>query len=128
MRILLTGSSGWLGRFLAPMLRGAGYSVIGLDVAPGTETAVVGSVADPGTAARDAVSRGYTAIKVGGVERTVARAEAIRAARGADVDLMVDLHGPPWMPTADATAVCRALEPLAPLFVEEPLAPENIEG
>lgn len=79
-------------------------------------------------AARDAVARGYTAIKVGGVERTVGRAEAIRAAVGDDVDLMVDLHGPPWLPIADAIAVCRALEPLAPLFVEEPLAPENLEG
>ena len=33
MRILLTGSSGWLGRFLAPMLRDAGHEVVGLDVA-----------------------------------------------------------------------------------------------
>jgi len=46
MRILLTGSSGWLGRFLAPMLRAAGHQPIGLDVAPGTDTQVVGSVAD----------------------------------------------------------------------------------
>jgi len=46
MRILLTGSSGWLGRFLAPMLRGAGHQVIGLDVAPGVDTDVLGSVAD----------------------------------------------------------------------------------
>lgn len=46
MRILLTGSSGWLGRFLAPMLRVAGYHVVGLDVAPGRETQIQGSVAD----------------------------------------------------------------------------------
>ncbi|MEO1591203.1 MAG: NAD(P)-dependent oxidoreductase [Cyanobacteria bacterium J06632_22] len=43
--ILLTGSSGWLGRFLAPQLNAAGYRVIGLDVAAGTHTTVVGSVA-----------------------------------------------------------------------------------
>lgn len=45
MRILLTGSSGWLGRFLAPALRAAGHSVVGMDVAPGAETQVIGSVA-----------------------------------------------------------------------------------
>jgi UDP-glucose 4-epimerase len=46
MRVLLTGSSGWLGRFLAPMLREAGHGVLGLDVAPGVNTQVIGSVAD----------------------------------------------------------------------------------
>src|SRR6266702_7465350 len=46
MRILLTGSSGWLGRFLAPRLRIAGHRVIGLDVVAGEATDVVGSVAD----------------------------------------------------------------------------------
>jgi UDP-glucose 4-epimerase len=46
LRVLLTGSSGWLGRFLAPRLRAAGHHVIGLDVAGGAETHVVGSVAD----------------------------------------------------------------------------------
>jgi nucleoside-diphosphate-sugar epimerase len=46
MRVLLTGSSGWLGRFLAPRLRIAGHIVTGLDVAPGIDTQIVGSVAD----------------------------------------------------------------------------------
>jgi nucleoside-diphosphate-sugar epimerase len=46
MRVLLTGSSGWLGRFLAPRLRAAGHTVTGLDIAPGAETQVVASVAD----------------------------------------------------------------------------------
>jgi len=46
MRVLLTGSSGWLGRFLAPRLRSAGHVVLGLDVAPGADTDVVGTVAD----------------------------------------------------------------------------------
>jgi UDP-glucose 4-epimerase len=46
MRVLLTGSSGWLGRFLAPWLRAAGHEVVGLDPAAGPETQVVGSVAD----------------------------------------------------------------------------------
>ena len=46
MRVLLTGSSGWFGRFLAPRLRAVGHVVIGLDVAPGADTQTIGSVAD----------------------------------------------------------------------------------
>ncbi len=46
MRVLLTGSSGWLGRFLAPRLREEGHEVVGLDVAAGADTEIIGSVAD----------------------------------------------------------------------------------
>ncbi|MFN3725187.1 MAG: NAD-dependent epimerase/dehydratase family protein [Allosphingosinicella sp.] len=46
MRVLLTGSSGWLGRYLAPRLAAAGHEVVGLDPAPGEHTDVLGSVAD----------------------------------------------------------------------------------
>jgi nucleoside-diphosphate-sugar epimerase len=46
VRVLLTGSSGWLGRHLAPRLARAGHEVVGLDPAPGEHTQVVGSVAD----------------------------------------------------------------------------------
>ena len=46
MRILLTGSSGWLGRTLAPRLRRDGHHVVGLDVTPGADTSHVGSIAD----------------------------------------------------------------------------------
>ncbi|ESX74114.1 MULTISPECIES: NAD(P)-dependent oxidoreductase [unclassified Mesorhizobium] len=52
MRILLTGSSGWLGRALAPRLRTLGHDVTGLDPVPSSETRIVGSVAD-----RDLVMR-----------------------------------------------------------------------
>ncbi len=45
-RVLVTGSSGWLGRYLIPLLRRTGHEVRGLDVVPGTDTDVVGSVAD----------------------------------------------------------------------------------
>ena len=46
MRVLVTGSSGWLGRFLCPALRAAGHEPYGLDVAPGPHTDEVGTVAD----------------------------------------------------------------------------------
>jgi len=46
MRVLLTGSSGWLGRFLASRLRQEGHEVLGLDVAAGADTDVIGSLAD----------------------------------------------------------------------------------
>ncbi|WP_114950993.1 NAD-dependent epimerase/dehydratase family protein [Sphingosinicella terrae] len=66
MRILLTGSSGWLGRHLAPRLREAGHAVTGLDVAPGADTDVVGSVADRALVARLFAERGIEAVIHGG--------------------------------------------------------------
>jgi nucleoside-diphosphate-sugar epimerase len=62
MRVLLTGSSGWLGRFLAPLLRDAGHAVVGLDVAPGAETQVLGSVADRSLVERTFAERGIEAV------------------------------------------------------------------
>ncbi len=52
MRIVLTGSSGWLGRHLAPKLLARGHEVVGLDVVPGRFTTVLGSVADRQTVTR----------------------------------------------------------------------------
>lgn len=46
MRILVTGSSGWLGQTLVPRLRRDGHMVVGLDPEPGSTTEVVGSVVD----------------------------------------------------------------------------------
>jgi nucleoside-diphosphate-sugar epimerase len=54
MHVLLTGSSGWLGRFLAPRLTARGHKVTGLDVAAGGDTDIIGSVAD-----RAAVDRAF---------------------------------------------------------------------
>ena len=62
MRLLLTGSSGWLGRFLAPRLRAAGHEVAGLDVAPGADTGVIGSVADRLTVERVFGDHGIEAV------------------------------------------------------------------
>lgn len=62
MRILLTGSSGWLGRFLAPRLRSLGHRVTGLDVASGPDTQVVGSVADAAAIERTFDEHGIEAV------------------------------------------------------------------
>jgi len=78
--------------------------------------------------ALQAVARGITAIKVGGIPGIVDRAFEIREAIGPDIDLMVDLHGPPWLTGADAVAIGRALEPLHLQFLEEPVAPDNLDG
>jgi nucleoside-diphosphate-sugar epimerase len=62
MKVLLTGSSGWLGRFLAPLLRNAGHAVVGLDVAPGANTALLGSVADKALVERIFGEQGIEAV------------------------------------------------------------------
>jgi nucleoside-diphosphate-sugar epimerase len=62
MRILLTGSSGWLGRFLAPRLRAEGHEVTGLDVAAGVDTDTIGSVADRALIDRLFAERGIEAV------------------------------------------------------------------
>lgn len=62
MRLLLTGSSGWLGRHLAPRLRADGHVVTGLDVAPGADTDVLGSVADRALVERTFGAHGIEAV------------------------------------------------------------------
>ena len=62
MRLLLTGSSGLLGRFLAPRLRRDGHEVTGLDVAPGADTDIVGSVTDRPLVERVFGERGVEAV------------------------------------------------------------------
>src|SRR5260221_9487977 len=48
MRILVTGSSGWLGQTLVPRLRLVGHEVVGLDPVPSATTQIVGSIVDRG--------------------------------------------------------------------------------
>jgi len=72
--------------------------------------------------------RGIMAVKTGGVRDPLAKVAAIREAVGSDVDVMVDLHGPPWLTPKDAIALGRALEPYHLLFMEDPVAPENMDG
>jgi len=78
--------------------------------------------------ARAALAMGFGALKTGGVKNPVEKATLIREAVGDAIDLMIDLHGPPWLTAPDAIGICKALAPLGPLFVEEPLAPEDMDG
>ena len=62
MNVLLTGSSGWLGRTLAPLLVRSGHHVVGLDVAPGADTDIVGTVADRALIDRIMADHAITAV------------------------------------------------------------------
>jgi galactonate dehydratase len=84
--------------------------------------------------ARQRVEQGYTAMKMTGGGRlralespaelraVVDRVAAVREAVGDEVDIAIDFHG--RFSPAVARVACRALEPLNPLFVEEPVVPE----
>lgn len=89
-------------------------------------------------AARQAVTAGFRAVKMvvtpqpvrfvdtpKAIDAMVARVAAVRAAVGNDVDIAVDLHRR-LSPTM-AIIVVKELEPLRPLFAEEPCHPENNE-
>ncbi|MCL4834033.1 MAG: mandelate racemase/muconate lactonizing enzyme family protein [Caldilineaceae bacterium] len=74
------------------------------------------------------VERGFTGIKTGGVTDPLQRIKRIREAVGPTVDLMADVHGPPWLTVPDAIRLGKALEEYDLLFYEDPVAPENIEN
>lgn len=57
------------------------------------------------------------------VSAVVERAEAVREVLGSDRDVAIDFHG--RASRANAKRLLRALEPVTPLFVEEPLVPEH---
>lgn len=88
-----------------------------------------------GDAARAQVERGFTAIKMNGSGRlppivsaqdvadVTARAAAVRDVLGPGADLAIDFHG--RVSPASAPRLLEALEPYAPMFVEEPLLPEH---
>jgi nucleoside-diphosphate-sugar epimerase len=143
MRILLTGSSGWLGRFLAPLLRGAGHQVIGLDIAPGADTQILGSVADRGLVDRTFGEHGIEAVIHAGalhkpdIVRYPAQAfvdvnvsgtlNLLEAARAAGHDRFVFTSTTSLM-ISDAIRAERSAEAVWLDEQSGPLSPRNIYG
>lgn len=93
---------------------------------------------DVGEAAAEKVAAGFTALKMNAtaefgqldspaaVAAAADRLAAVREAVGDEVDIGVDFHGRVAKPMAKRLAV--ALEPYDPLFIEEPLLPEQLDG
>lgn len=89
--------------------------------------------------AAEVVEKGYGALKVlvvpythmnatgRSLDQTEKAMAAIRQRVGNDIEIMVDFHGRCGS-LAAALAYIRVLEPFRPLFVEEPLQPDDIEG
>jgi len=81
---------------------------------------------------------GFTAFKIGlegayklvdtpaKVEEAVRRFAELREAIGLNVDLGIDFHA--RVSPAMAVRLARALEPYQPMFIEEPVPPENIDA
>ncbi len=78
--------------------------------------------------AHELIERGYTCFKCGGLEHPVRTVKTLREAVGDDIDLCIDVHGPPWFSVPDAIRVGQALEEYGLLFYEDPVPPENIES
>lgn len=93
---------------------------------------------DCAASAKKQVEAGYTAIKMNGtadlawvdsfvkVQESVARLAAVREAVGWDVGIGIDLHGRAHK--AMAKVLLKEYEPFKPMFVEEPVLPENNEA
>ncbi len=88
--------------------------------------------------AKEKVKAGYTALKMNATEEmgwidshskidaAVERLAAIREAIGYDVDIAIDFHG--RVHKTMARILIKELEPFKPMFIEEPVLPENNEA
>lgn len=93
---------------------------------------------DVGRAAKDIVEAGFTAVKMNGTEelqyidsyekidQAIARIAAVREAVGDYVGIGIDFHGRVHKPMAKI--LVKELEPYRPMFIEEPVLPENNEA
>jgi L-alanine-DL-glutamate epimerase-like enolase superfamily enzyme len=91
-----------------------------------------------GVRAKKFASMGYTALKFdpfgthydsidrNGVETAYARVKAVRDATNGKVDLLIEHHG--RFDPNSAIMIARRLEEFDPLFMEEPVHPDNMEG
>ena len=94
--------------------------------------------ADVGLASKEMVQKGFTAVKMNATEElqyvdshekideAVHRIAAVREAVGISIDIGVDFHGRVHRPMAKILA--KELEPFHPMFIEEPVLPENNEA
>ncbi|WP_456239000.1 galactonate dehydratase [Puerhibacterium puerhi] len=93
---------------------------------------------DTAAAAKDAVDRGFTAVKMNGpeelqyidtrakVEKVVDNVQAVRDAVGPNIGIGVDFHGRVHRPMA--RVLLDALAPYHLMFVEEPVLSEHVDG
>jgi galactonate dehydratase len=93
---------------------------------------------DVGQSAKEAVEAGFTAVKMNGTEElqyvdshgkiddVIERISAVREAVGNDIGIGIDFHGRVHKPMAKILA--KELEPYRPMFIEEPVLPENNEA
>jgi len=89
-------------------------------------------------AARRVVERGYRALKLdpfgaGAWQleaderlRSIALVEAVRDAVGANVEILIEMHG--RFAPAEAVRLARELEQFAPSWIEEPVPPDNLKA
>jgi galactonate dehydratase len=93
---------------------------------------------DTAEAARQKAAEGYTAVKMNGteemdwidtnekVEAAIERIAAIREAVGYGIGVGIDFHG--RVHKGMAKVLMKELEPFKPMFIEEPVLPENNEA
>lgn len=74
------------------------------------------------------VEQGYTALKCGGLRQPVRTVQRLRDVLPDDIDLCIDVHGPPWFTVPDAIRVGQELEEFDLLFFEDPVPPENLDA
>jgi galactonate dehydratase len=91
-----------------------------------------------GAAAKEMMEKGFRAVKMNATEelqfvdsydkidQAVSRIAAVREAVGSELGIGIDFHGRVHRPMAKILA--KELEPFRPMFIEEPVLPENNEA